>query len=95
MVHVYTHIDLVLLVFMKSGIFCMKRALSMKSTENQQKPLIQHRSLSYFDLVFCRVQREGQLDTSYILVIFGGVCCACMFKWYMYTHILTWFCLFS
>ena len=43
----------------------------------------------------CRVQREGQLDTSYILVVLGVVCGACMFKWYMYTHILTWFCWFS
>ena len=51
--------------------------------------------ISYFDLVFCRVQREGQLDISYILVVFGGVCGAYMCKWYMYTHILTWFCLFS
>ena len=66
----------------------------MKSTEKLQKQLIQHRSLIY-DLVFSRVQREGQLDISYILVVFGGVCGACMFKWYMYTHILTWFCWFS
>ena len=51
--------------------------------------------ISHFDLVFRRVQREGQLDISYILVVFGGVCGACMCKWYTYTHILTWFCLFS
>ena len=43
--------------------------------------------ISYYDLVFCRVQREGQLDIPYILVVFGGVCGACMFKWSMYTHI--------
>ena len=48
--------------------------------------------ISHFDLVFHRVQREGQLGISYILVVFGG---ACMCKWYMYTHILTWFCFFS
>ena len=36
-------------------------------------------------------QREGQTDISYILVVFGGVNGECMCKWYMYTHILTWF----
>ena len=92
--YMYTHIlTLVLLVFMKSCTFCMKPALSMKSTEKQKKTLFNTDLL--FDLVFCRVQREGQLDISYILVVFGGVCGACMCKWYMYTHILTWFWLFS
>ena len=50
--------------------------------------------LSHFDLVFHRVWRKGQLDISYILVVFGGVCGACMCKWCMYTHISTWFCFF-
>ena len=48
--------------------------------------------ISHYNLVFHRVQREGQLGICYILVVFGG---ACMCKWCMYTHILTWFCLFS
>ena len=30
--------------------------------------------VSHFDLVFHRVQREGQLGICYILVIFGGIC---------------------
>ena len=167
MLHVYTHIDLVLLVFMESHAFLWKLALFVKSTEKQQKAsdstqishydLVFHKyrgnanyvyvifywylvelvcvngtcihtywpgffswkvalfmkstwkplkskkkktpadstHISYYDLVCCRVQREGQLDISYILVVLGGVCGACMFKWYMYTHILTWFCCFS
>ena len=170
MVHVYTHIDLVLLVFMESHAFCMKTGTfcekhwkatkTSDSTQISHYDLVFHRvqrecqlcicyilvvfggacmckwcmythiltwfclfswkvalfmkstwkplkstwkatrtadstHISYYDLVFCRVQREGQLDISYILVVFGGVCSACMFKWYMYTHILTWFCWFS
>ena len=94
MVHVYAHIDLVLLVFMKSGTFCTKTSTfykkHMKSNKNSW-----FKQISHYDLVFCRVQREGQLDISYSLVVFGGVCGACMFKWYMYTHILTWYCWFS
>ena len=88
--HVYTHIDL--------GIFSWKVALFMKST---WKPLKSNKKtadsthISYYDLVFGRVQREGPLDISYILVVLGGVCGECMLKWYMYTHILTWFCWFS
>ena len=39
--------------------------------------------ISHYDLVFDRVQREGQLDTSYILVVFGG---ACMCIWCMNAH---------
>ena len=79
MVHVYTHIDLVLFVFMKSGTFHEKY---MKTTEKQQKTA-DSTHISYYDLVFCRVQREGQLYISYILMVFGGVGGACMFKWYM------------
>ena len=74
--------------------FVWKPALSMKSTWKATKTA-HSTQISHYDLVFCRVQREGQLDISYILVVFGGVCGACMFKWYMYTHILTWFCWFS
>ena len=94
MVHVYTHIDLVLFVFMKSGTFHEKYMKTLKSTWKATRTA-DSTHISYYDLVFCRVQREGQLDISYILVVFGGVCGACMFKWYMYTHILTWFCWFS
>ena len=47
--------------------------------------------ISHYNLAFYSVQREGQLGICYILVVFGG---ACMFKWCMYTHILTWFCCF-
>ena len=79
MVHVYTHIDMVLFVFMKSGTFCMKPALSMKSTSKATKTF-DSTQISHFDLVFCRVQRKSQLDISYILVVFGGVCGGCMFK---------------
>ena len=61
--------------------------------KSNKKQLIPHRSLIltwYF-----RVQREGQLGISYILVVFGGACGTCMCKWCMYTHILPWFCWFS
>ena len=101
----YTHIELVLLVFMKSGTFCMKSCTFhekyMKSTWKQLKrtwkttKTADLTQISHFDLVFHRVLREGQLSISYILVVFGGVNGACMCKWYMYTHILIWFCWFS
>ena len=94
MVHVYTHIDLVFLVFMKSGTFCMKTSTFYKKHKKQQNIWFKTQ-ISHFDLVFHRVQREGQSDISYILVVFGGVNGECMCKWYMYTHILTWFCWFS
>ena len=77
MVHVYTHINLVLLVFMKSGTFCIKSSTfcekHCKATKTADSTQISH-----FDLVFHRVQREGQLGISYILVVFGGACGACM-----------------
>ena len=98
MVHVYTHIDLILFVSMKSGTLFMKSDIShekhMKSTWKATKTS-DSTQISHFDPVFHRVQREGQLGLSYILVVFGGTCGACMCEWYMYTHILTWFCLFS
>ena len=87
MVHVYTYIDLVLLVFMKSGTFHKKHG---KAHEKQQKTA-DSTQISHFVLVLHRVQREGQLGISYILVILL-VCGTCFCKWYMYTHILTWFC---
>ena len=43
----------------------------MKNTEKQQKQLISTQ-ISHIDLVFYRVQREGKLGISYILVVFGG-----------------------
>ena len=59
-------------LLMKSGAFQWKALrFSWKAPEKLQKPLIQHRSL-IFDLVFHRVQREGQLGRSYILMVFGG-----------------------
>ena len=73
---------------MKSGTFYEKY---MKTTEKHlkgNKKATDSTHISYYDLVFCKVQREGQLDISYILVVLGGVCGACMFKWYMYTHIV-------
>ena len=78
----------------KVVLFVQKPALSMKSTWKATKTA-DSTQISHYDLVFCRVQKEGQLDISYILVVFGGVCGSCMFKWYMYTHTLTWFCWFS
>ena len=103
--YMYTHIELVLLVFMKSGTFCMKNCTFhekyKKSTWKQLKrtwkttKTADSTQISHFDMVFHRVQREGQLSISYILVVFGGVNGACMFKWYMYTHKLIWFCWFS
>ena len=90
MVHVYTHIDLVLLVFMKSGTFCTKTSTFYEKHMKSNKNSWFNTQISHFDLVFHRVQREGQLGISYILVVFGGECGACMCKWYMYTHILTW-----
>ena len=78
----------------KVVLFVWKPALSMKSTWKATKTS-DSTQISHYDLVFCRVQRKSQLDISYILVVFGGVCGACMFKWYMYTLILTWFCWFS
>ena len=97
MVHVYTHIDLVLFVFMKSGTFCMKGGAFyekyMKRTEKHLKKTTKtpySTQISHFDLVFHRVQREGQLG--YI------------FWWYLVVHVcvngtcihtLTWFSWFS
>ena len=45
MVQVYTHIDLVLLVFMKCGTFVQNQHLLWKAHEKQQKQLIQNTSL--------------------------------------------------
>ena len=74
MVHVYIHIDLVLFVFIKSGAFCMKSGtFHEKHLKSNKKQLIQQ--ISHFDLVFHRVQREGQLSISYILVVFAGALC--------------------
>ena len=93
--YMYTHILTWFCWFScKAVLFVRKPALSLKSTWKATKTS-DSTQISHYDLVFCRVQREGQLDISYILVVFGGVCGACMFKWCMYTHILTWFCLFS
>ena len=85
---------MVLFVFMKSGTFSMKSGtLFMKSTEKYVKTTktADSKQISHFYLVFHRVQTEGQLGISY----FCGIGGACMCKWYMYTHILTWFCWFS
>ena len=68
-------------------LFAWKPALSMKSTWKAKKQPIENRSLSFWPGLFHRVQRKGQLGISYILVVFGGVCGACMCKWCMYTHI--------
>ena len=92
MIYVYTHIDLVLFIFIKSGTFCIKSGAFhekyMKSTWKTTKTA-DSTQVSHFDLVFHRVQREGQLGISYILLLFGGACGACVCKWCMYTHILT------
>ena len=73
-------------LFMKGTELFIKLHFSLKSTalftEKQQKHLIQQ--ISHYDLVFHRVQREGQLGISYILVVFGG---ACMCIWCMNAHI--------
>ena len=94
----YTHILTWFCLFSwKVALFMKSTWKPLKSTWKATKQLIQHTSLimTWCWKAHCRVQREGQLDISYILVVFGGVCGACMFKWYMYTHILTWFCWFS
>ena len=64
-------------------------ALFMKSTWKPTKTT-DSTQISHFDLVFHRVQREGQLGISYILVVFGG---ACMCIWCMYAHICFIFCI--
>ena len=56
----------------------------MKSTKTANSTQISH-----LDLVFHRVQREGQLGISYILVVFGGAhvfggACMCIWCTYMY-----------
>ena len=74
--------------YMKSGTFSWKTlASTWKATKTADSIQI-----SDFDLVFHRVQREGQLGISYILVVFGGAC-VCMCIWCMNAHILTWFCI--
>ena len=71
MVYVYTHIDLVLFVFMKSGTFCMKSgAFHEKYMKRTEKHLNNNKTsdstqMSHFDLVFHRVQRESQLGISF------------------------------
>ena len=52
--------------------FSLKRiALFMKSTWKATKTT-DSTQIAHFDLVFHRVQREGQLGVSYIMVVFGG-----------------------
>ena len=46
-------------------------ALFMKSTWKATKTT-DSTQISHFDLVFHRIQREGQLGSSYILMVFGG-----------------------
>ena len=72
----------------KKRCFCQKHMKQhLKATKTTDSTQISH-----FDLIFHIVQRGR--STRYILyfVVIGG---ACMCKWYMYTHILTWFCWFS
>ena len=63
---------------MKSGTFNMKSSAfhekHMKSTEKhlKGKKTAYSTQMSDFDLVFYRVQSEGQPGISYILVVFGG-----------------------
>ena len=66
-------------LLMKSGAFHWKAlcfslksiALFMKNTWKATKTT-DSTQISHFDLVFHRVQREGQLGRSYILMVFGG-----------------------
>ena len=63
----------------------------MKSTWKATKTT-DSTQISHFDLVFCRVQREGQLGRSYILMVFGGahVCWlvhVCVYGACMHTHV--------
>ena len=91
----YTHILTWFCLFSwKVALFIKSTWKALKSTWKVTKTA-DSTQISHFDLVFHRVQREGQLGISYILVVFGGACGACMCKWCMYTHILTQFCLFS
>ena len=84
---------------MKSGGFCEKHLKSEKHNEkhqkkqNNKKQTADSTQISHLDLVFHRVQREGQLGISYILVVFGGAHVfggACMCMWCMYGHICFW-----
>ena len=72
---------------LKSTVLFMELRFSLKSTalftEKQQKTA-DSTQISHYDLVFHRVQREGQLGISYILVVFGG---AYMCIWCMNAHI--------
>ena len=65
----------------------MKLHFSLKATKTADSTQISH-----YDLVFHRVQREGQLDISYILVVFGGahVCLVvhvCVYGACMHTYV--------
>ena len=65
--------------------------LFMKSTWKATKTT-DSTQISHFDLVFHRVQREGQLGRSYILMVFGGahVCLVvhvCVYGACMHTYV--------
>ena len=77
-----------IVVFMKSGGFCEnlqslwkpeKWKAHWKATKTADST-----QMSHFDLVFHRIQREGQLCISYVLVVFGGDMCI---WWCMHVHI--------
>ena len=92
-------------VFMKSGSFHEKWQFSWKALWFSWKALwfspekwkaqwkapktAGSTQISHLDLVFHRVQREGQLGISYILVVFGGAhvfggACMCIWCTHMY-----------
>ena len=69
----------------KALCFSWSCAFHWKATKTADSTQISH-----YDLVFHRVQREGQLGISYILVVFGG---ACMCIWCMNPYICFIFCI--
>ena len=64
---------------MKSGTFHKKYVKSIEKIWKATKTA-NSTQVSHFDLVFHRVQREGQLGICYILVIFGGICVMCAMR---------------
>ena len=91
-------------LFMKSTWKC---AFHVKSAWKATKTA-DSTQISHFDLVFHRVQREGQLGIYLnFLVVFGGAhmclvmhvvhmcaCGACMCIWYIYAHMCVWWCMY-
>ena len=75
----------------KPCTFCKKHLKSEKQHWKATKTA-DSTQISHLDLVFHRVQREGQLcicfdDVSWCTCVFVGACGACMCMWCIYAHI--------